>query len=227
MSSEGSLGPDLSTFPYTTQTMSKVPLRRTLGHCQSPFHKGHRDIKPKPPFSQSPQSVHEWPTETGVPWPNHCHFQQGTSGSHPTSGQYISLYLDTGVTFTVLTKSCYLSIVRVRGPPYQANQTPPLSCIFGGVPFVYSSLVLPTCPLSLVGKGAPNQIGSLYFLCSLHLVNPRLTSHSPPPNLTFWYYFFSTIFSSRSPGVKRPKPFFYSQTSPPYHETTNPDKICN
>lgn len=99
-------------------------------------------------------------------------------------GHSISCLLDTGATFSVLTRfwgltSPHSSIVGIGGQPYQAHQASPLSYIFQDILLNLSFLVVPTCP-SPCWEGPPSQNGSLYFFCSLHLLDLKLTSCSPP-----------------------------------------------
>lgn len=57
------------------------------------------------------------------------------------------------------TLSCS-SIVGVGGQPYQAQQTPPLNCIFKGIPLTHSFLVIPTCPIPLLGRDLLAKVGA-------------------------------------------------------------------
>lgn len=75
-----------------------------------------------------------------------------------------------------------------KGQPYQVLQTSPLSCIFRSIlpyPFIVSDTNL-SC--TVAGKGYPSQIGSFYFFCSSHLIDPRLSISSKPHNLTYLFF---------------------------------------
>ena len=65
--------------------------------------------------------------------------------------------------------SC-LPIARVKGQPYFPDQTPPLSCIFRGVPLTHSFLVVPTYLVPLLGRDLLAKLGaSISFAPSIHL----------------------------------------------------------
>lgn len=100
-----------------------------------------------------------------------------------TPGQSTSFLLGTEVTFSVLTKfwglvlpSCSF-IVRVGKQSYQVHQTPPLSCIFRDIPFTHYFLVVPTCPVPLLGRDHLIKIGASisffssfwFFMAGFHL----------------------------------------------------------
>lgn len=46
-----------------------------------------------------------------------------------------------------------------REQPYLPHQTPPFSYIFGGVPLTHSFLVVPTCPVPLLGRDLLAKLG--------------------------------------------------------------------
>ena len=95
-------------------------------------------------------------------------------------GWPISFLLDTGTTYLVLTEfwgptahSSFL-IIEVGGQPNLPHQTPPLSCIFRGIFLTHFFLVVPTCPVPLLGRDLLARLGaSISFVPPIHL-NPSL-----------------------------------------------------
>lgn len=53
-----------------------------------------------------------------------------------------------------------LYIVGGGGQPYLLHQTPPLNCIFRGIPLTHSFLVVPTCPVPLQGRNLLAKVGA-------------------------------------------------------------------
>lgn len=64
-------------------------------------------------------------------------------------------------------------IVRVGGQPYQAHETPLLSCIFRDIPLTHFFLMVPNCGALLL-LGGSSQSGSLYFFCCPICLTPGL-----------------------------------------------------
>ena len=86
------------------------------------------------------------------------------------------------------------SIVRVGGQPYLPHQTPPLSCIFRGVPLTHSFLVVPTCPVPLLGRDLLARLGASISFAPLICLNPSsqtapllLLLASQPTNTTMLF----------------------------------------
>ena len=115
-------------------------------------------------------------------------------------GWPISFLLDTGATYSVLTEfwgpTSRFSVVRVGGQSYFPHQTPPLSCIFRGVPLTHSFLVVPTCPVPLLGRDLLARLGaSISFApCPPICLNPSspavllfLLQASQPINTTMLF----------------------------------------
>ena len=116
------------------------------------------------------------------------------------SGQPISFLLDTGATYSVLTEfwgptsPSRFPIVGVGGQPYFPHQTPPLSCIFRGVPLTHSFLIVPTCPVCLLGRDLLARLGASISFAPPICLNPSspavpllLLLASQPTNTTMLF----------------------------------------
>lgn len=131
-------------------------------------------------------------------------------------------------TFLVLIKlwesTSPHSFIGVEG---QSHQNLPLSCIFRGSLLTHSFLVVPTFSIPLLVKEFLVKMGASISFVSIPLLDPRLTSHSPPPpNHTIWHTFsLSSLFLGRLLGMRDPKPL-YRQTSPS-HSITKLHQICH
>uniref|UniRef100_A0A5F4VS73 CCHC-type domain-containing protein n=1 Tax=Callithrix jacchus TaxID=9483 RepID=A0A5F4VS73_CALJA len=74
------------------------------------------------------------------------------------AGKSVSFLLDTEATYSVLpsysgkTTSSQVSVIGIDGSPSTPHQTPPLTCLFGPSIFTHSFLVIPSCPVPLLGR---------------------------------------------------------------------------
>ena len=92
------------------------------------------------------------------------------------AGRQIPFLIDTGATFSVLrefwgpTSPAKSSIVRVEGKPYNPLQSPPISCHIGQIGFTHSFLIIPSCPIPLLGRDILTKLGaSISFSPTMHL----------------------------------------------------------
>ena len=94
-------------------------------------------------------------------------------------GQPVSFFLLTEATYLVVLGTHFLShfpFVEVGGQSYLPHQTPPLNCIFRGVPLTHSFLVVPTCPVPLLRRDILAKLGdSISFAFPIRL-NSTLTA---------------------------------------------------
>ena len=95
-------------------------------------------------------------------------------------GRPISFLLNTGVTYSVATEfggptsPSHFSTIGIGGQPYLPHQTPPLSCIFRGIPFTHTFLVVLTCPVPLLGRGLLAKLGASPSFAPPISLNPSL-----------------------------------------------------
>lgn len=134
--------------PGSPLDMSKVLSRGILVTWLSPCTPWQGDIKHRLPSSWP------WTTEgTGLSWPHHCHLWQLAPGGHHDirvihllSLRHWCLRKFGGPT------SCFSPIVSVEGQHYLPRQTSPLNFIYRGTPLSHSVLVVPICPVFLLGR---------------------------------------------------------------------------
>ena len=106
------------------------------------------------------------------------------------AGKSISFLMDTGVTYSVLpsfsgpSHPSAVSVMGIDGTPSTYHQTPPLSCRLDGSLFSHSFLIIPSCPVPLLGRDLLSKLGaSVHFRPnpSLHLalLFPLLSPDKP------------------------------------------------
>lgn len=106
-----------------------------------------------------------------------------------------SFFLDTKSTYPVLMEygGLYLTFsfpyCWSKGQPYQPHQTSISSCISRVVLLSHSFLVIPTCPVPLLGRDLQAKVGtSISFAPQPHSPDPKpASSPSPPSHLTYWF----------------------------------------
>lgn len=177
---------------------------------------------------QQSSMVWSWMTEGPVfPWPDHCHLQQGASGSHHSvimihllsSGHnFFSLY---GVWGT----HCYFSFlywkskIKQSYQPYQTHHLP----AFLGVFITHFFLMVPISPISLLGSDLIMKVGAFISFAHPYPLDPIFISHFlPSPKHTMWHTFSFTRFPCVSQGIGYPKPLYRQASSLFHHSTTKP-----
>ncbi|XP_078219160.1 uncharacterized protein LOC144581056 [Callithrix jacchus] len=74
------------------------------------------------------------------------------------AGKSVSFLLDTGATYSVLpsfqgqTTLSQVSVMGIDGAAHTPRQTPLLTCMYNSVPFSHSFLIIPSCPVPLLGR---------------------------------------------------------------------------
>ena len=76
-----------------------------------------------------------------------------------------SFIVDTGATFSLLTsysgptQNSELTIKGVSGVPLRPKISPPLLCQFGKSTLIHSFLIMPQCPVALLGRDLVSKLG--------------------------------------------------------------------
>nr|XP_011709035.1 uncharacterized protein LOC105463556 [Macaca nemestrina] len=114
------------------------------------------------------------------------------------TGKSISFLMDMGATYSVLpsfsgpSHPSTVTVMRIDGTPSTYHQTPPLSCRLDGSLFLHSFLIIPSCPVPLLGRDLlsklrasvhfqPNPSPHLAFL--FPLLSPDKPCQADPPLL--------------------------------------------
>ena len=86
------------------------------------------------------------------------------------AGKSISFLMDTGATYSVLpsfsgpSHPSNVTVMGIDGTPSTYRQTPPLSCRLDGSLFSHSFLIIPSCPVPLLGRDLLSKLGaSVHF----------------------------------------------------------------
>ena len=80
-------------------------------------------------------------------------------------GKKTSFIVDTGAAFSLLTsysgptQDSELTIKGVSGIPLRPKTSPPLFCQFGKSTLVHSFLIMPQCPMALLGRYLLSKLG--------------------------------------------------------------------
>ena len=116
------------------------------------------------------------------------------------AGKSISFLLDTGATYSVLpsyagpTQPSPVAVMGIDGNPSTPRATPPLTCSLDGFPFSHSFLVIPSCPVPLLGRDILQKLGATIHLSPsppsspsarliLYLSTPSSPTLREPPSM--------------------------------------------
>ena len=152
----------------------------------------------------------------------------------------IPFLVDTGATYSVLPSfsgiltPSQISVMGVDRTPSRQWQTPLFNCSLDGFPFPHSFLVIPSCPIQLLGRDVLQLLGTTLQVTwnptpSSSLILPLLENPTPPPappispsllNPQVWDTSTPTAASHHPPVVIRLKqltssPFPLCRTPPP------------
>ena len=140
-------------------------------------------------------------TEPKLQTPSLPHMDRlGASGNWHGGQTKVSFLIDTGVAFSLLTsfkvplQHSEVVIEGVSGIPVYPKITPPLLCFFGKATLTHSFIVVPQCPMALMGRdllAKPQTSINLPFLDPLSILciqmapKPLASPHSQnlPPDL--------------------------------------------
>ncbi|XP_048213686.1 LOW QUALITY PROTEIN: uncharacterized protein LOC125359858 [Perognathus longimembris pacificus] len=131
-----------------------------------------------------------------------------------------SFLVDTGASYLVLTEfqgqtyPAETTIVEIEGKPYKPPKTPPVICLFSGVTFYHSFLVIPHCPIPLLGRDLMARFGASITLCPSQLTEQDNNSASPMISLLMALV--------DSPEDSLGFPFPASKVDPTMWDTRNP-----
>ena len=81
------------------------------------------------------------------------------------AGKKTSFTVDTGAAFCLLTsysgptQDSELTITGVSGVPLRPKINPPLLCQFGKSTLIHSVLIMPQCPMALLGRDLLSKLG--------------------------------------------------------------------
>ena len=98
------------------------------------------------------------------------------------AGKSISFLMDMGATYSVLpsfsgpSHPSTVTVMGIDGTPSTYRQTPPLSCRLDGSLFSHSFLIIPSCPVPLLGWDLLSKLGA-----SVHF------RPNPSPHLAFLF----------------------------------------
>ncbi|KAK1339207.1 LOW QUALITY PROTEIN: hypothetical protein QTO34_019884 [Cnephaeus nilssonii] len=110
------------------------------------------------------------------------------------AGKQISFLIDTGATFSVLPSfsrplfPSTISVMGIDGKPTCPLATGPLPCLLDNSPITHSFLVMPSCPVPLLGRDILTKLGATLQLTQslsasllLPLLAPSLHGNTGPP----------------------------------------------
>ena len=91
------------------------------------------------------------------------------------------------------TQDSELTIKGVSGVPLRPKTSPPLFCQFGKSTLIHSFLIMPQCPMALLGRDLLSKLGVFITIPGLNTVSIFCTQMAPgppyPSPLTFpWIY---------------------------------------
>ena len=126
-----------------------------------------------------------------------------------------SFTVDTGATFSLLTsysgptQDSELTIKRVSGVALRPKISPPLLCQFGKSTLIHSFLIMPQCPMALLGRDLLSKLGVFITI-------------PPPPRLDTVSIFCMQMAPGRSLSLTSDLPFDLPTLDPQVWDTDHP-----
>nr|XP_054112228.1 uncharacterized protein LOC128932154 [Callithrix jacchus]XP_054112229.1 uncharacterized protein LOC128932154 [Callithrix jacchus] len=127
-----------------------------------------------------------------------------------------------GATYSVLpsfqgqTILSQVSVMGIDGAAHTPRQTPPLTCMYNSVPFSHSFLIIPSCPVPLLGQDI------------LTKLKAHITFPISPQHLLLVAHHLDSDLDYASPGILLPKvhPKVWETDTPVVATHHKPVKIC-
>ena len=101
-----------------------------------------------------------------------------------------SFIVDTRATFSLLTsysgptQDSELTIKGVSGVPLSPKISPPLLCQFGKSTLIHSFLIMPQCPMALLGRDLLSKLRVFVTIPPFNTVSIFCTQMAPGPSLS-------------------------------------------
>ena len=105
------------------------------------------------------------------------------------AGKKTSFIVDTGAAFWLLTsyfgptQDSELTIKGVSGVPLRPKISSPLLCQFGKSTLIHSFLIMPQCPMALLGRDLLSKLGVFITIPLLDTVSIFCMQMAPGPSL--------------------------------------------
>ena len=129
------------------------------------------------------------------PCPKHELRTWGRRGSGQTKDLFYSRHWSHFllISYSGPTQDSELIIKGVSGVPLRPKISPPLLCQFGKQTLIHSFLIMPQCPVALLGRDLLSKLGVFITIPGLNTVSIFCTQMAPgppyPSPLTFpWTY---------------------------------------
>ena len=106
------------------------------------------------------------------------------------AGKRISFIVDTGATFSLstsysgLTQDSELTIKGVSGVPLRPKIRPPLLCQFGKSTLIHTFLIMPKCPVALLGRQLLSKLGIFITILPPLIQSIFCMQMAPGPSLS-------------------------------------------
>ena len=106
------------------------------------------------------------------------------------AGKKTSFIVDTGAAFSLLTsysgptQDSELTVTGVSGVPLRPKTSPPLFCQFGKSTLIYAFLIMPQCPMALLGRYLLSKLGVFITISPLDTVSIFCMQMAPGPSLS-------------------------------------------
>ena len=106
------------------------------------------------------------------------------------AGKKNSFIADTGAAFSLLTsysgptQDSELTIKGVSGVPLRPKISPPLLCQFEKSTVIHSFLIMPKCPMALLGRDLLSKLGVFITISPLDTVSIFCMQMAPGPSLS-------------------------------------------